>query len=118
MDGQWFKTSQHMGLHGKKANDFTPEKIDKLVKKDKKGYNWEVDALYPKELHEKHKKLTLFAERMKIGKIEKLLPSLKDKKTNVLHIKSLNQAWLENEKGAPGYWNWTKLLDEVFCHVE
>ena len=45
MDGQWFKTSQHMGLHGKKANDFTPEKIDKLVKKDKKGYNWEVDAL-------------------------------------------------------------------------
>ena len=29
---------------------------------------------------------------MKIGKVEKLVPNLKDKRTYVIHIKSLNQA--------------------------
>ena len=31
-------------------------------------------------------------ERMKIGKVEKLVPNLKDKKGYVVHIKTLNQA--------------------------
>ena len=30
-------------------------------------------------------------ERMKIGKLEKLVPNLKDKKTRVVYIKNLNQ---------------------------
>ena len=29
---------------------------------------------------------------MKIGKVEKLLPNLKDKKTDAIHIKNLDQA--------------------------
>ena len=31
---------------------FTPEKIDELVKKDKRGYLLDVVVKYPKELHE------------------------------------------------------------------
>ena len=45
---------QHLPTHGfkwKNAEDFTPEKIDELVKKDKGGYLLEVDMKYPKELH-------------------------------------------------------------------
>ena len=34
----------HELLWKKKAEDFTPEKIDKLVKKDKRGYFLEVDV--------------------------------------------------------------------------
>ena len=57
--------------------DITPEKIDKLVKKDKKAYILEVDVEYPKELHKNHNELPFLAERMKIVKVEKLVPNLK-----------------------------------------
>ena len=86
---------QKLPTHGfswEKVEDFTPEKIDKLVKKDKKGYILKVDVEYPKGLHKNHNELPFLAERMKIGKVEKLVPNLKDKKTYVVHIKSLNQA--------------------------
>ena len=74
----------------KKAEDFTPEKIDELVKKDKKGYILEIDVEYPKELHENHNELLFLAEKMKIGIGEKLVPNLKDKKGYVIHIRTLN----------------------------
>ena len=76
----------------KEAKNFTPEKIDELVKKDKWGYLLEVDAEYPKELHENYNELQFLTDRMKIGKVEKLVPNLKDKKGYVVHIKTLNQA--------------------------
>ena len=47
---------------------------------------------YPKGLHENHNEVQFLAERMKIGKVEKLVPNLKDKKGYVVHIKTLNQA--------------------------
>ena len=47
---------------------------------------------YPKELHENHNELPFLAERMKIGREEKLVPNLKDKKGYVVHIKALGQA--------------------------
>ena len=74
------------------GEDFTPEKIDELVKKDKKEYLLEVDVKYPKELHENHNELPFLTERMKIGRVEKLVPNLKDKKGYVVHIKALDQA--------------------------
>ena len=55
----------------KKAEDFTPEKIDELIKKDKKGYLLEVDVEYPKELHENHNELSFLADRIKIVRGEK-----------------------------------------------
>ena len=47
---------------------------------------------YPKELHENQNELPFLLKRMKTGKVEKLLPNLKDKKGYELHIKILNQA--------------------------
>ena len=52
----------------------------------------EVDVGYPKELHENHNKLPFLTERMRIGRVEKLVPNLKDKKGYVVHIKALDQA--------------------------
>ena len=74
---------QNLPTHGfkwKDVEDLTPEKIDKLVKKDKRGYLLEVDVEYPKELHENHNELLFLIEKMKIGREEKLVPNLKDKK--------------------------------------
>ena len=60
------------------GEDFTTEKIDEIVKKDKRGYLLEVDVEYPKELHENHNELPFLVEKMKIGRKEKLAPNLKD----------------------------------------
>ena len=91
---RWAKV-QKLQAHGfacEKVDDFAPEKIDNLVKKDKKGYILEKDVDYPKELHEVHNKFPFLEERMKIRKVKKILPNLKDKKIYVVHIKNLNQA--------------------------
>ena len=80
------------GFKWEKGEDFTPEEIDKPVQKDKRGYILEVDLEYPKELHVNHYELPFLAERMKIGREEKLVPNLKDKKGYVVHIKALDQA--------------------------
>ena len=76
----------------KRAEDFTTDKIDELVRKDKRGYLLEVGVEYPKELHENHNELSFLVERMKIGREEKLVPNLKNKKEYVVHIKALDQA--------------------------
>ena len=86
---------QNLPTHGfkwKDVEDLTPEKIEKLVKKDKRGYLLEVDVEYPKELHENHNKLPFLTERMEIGRVEKLVRNLKDKMEYVVQIKSLDQA--------------------------
>ena len=80
------------GFKWKKGEDFTTEKIDELVKKDKTGYLLEVDLEYPRELHENHNELPFLVEKMKIGWEGKLVPNLKDKKGYVVHIKALDQA--------------------------
>ena len=82
-------TSRFFGCNEKiweKGEDFTPEKIDKLAKKDKRGYILEVDVEYPKELYQNHNELPFLTKRMKIGRVEKLVPNLKDKKGYVVHI--------------------------------
>ena len=76
----------------KKAEDFTPEKIDELDKKDERGYLLEVNVECPKVLHENHNELPFLAERTKIGREEKLVPNLKDKNGYKVQIKTLNQA--------------------------
>ena len=47
-DGQWLTIYQRRILMEEGRRLFTPEKIDELVKKDKKGYLLEVDVEYPK----------------------------------------------------------------------
>ena len=85
---------QNLPTHGflwMNAEDFTPVKIDELDKKDKRGYILEVDVNYPKELHKNHNELPFLTERMKIGRVEKLVPNLKNKKGYLVHIKALDQ---------------------------
>ena len=77
------------GFKWKNGEDLTPEKIDKLVKKDKRRYLLEIHVEFPKELHENHNELPFLVEKMKIGREEKLVPNLKDKKGYVVHIKAL-----------------------------
>ena len=76
----------------KDGEDFTAEKMDELVKKDKRGHLLEVDVEYPKGLHENQNELPFLVEKMKIGSEEKLVPNLKDIKGYVVHIKALDQA--------------------------
>ena len=80
------------GFKWKNGEDFTPEKIDKLVKKDKRGYLLEVDVKYPKELHENHNELPFLVEKIKIRTEEKLVANLQRKKGYVVHSKALYQA--------------------------
>ena len=67
---------QSLPTHGfsqKKAEAFTPKKIDQLVKKDREGYLSEVDVEYPKELHKRYNELPFLAVRIKIGREEKFI---------------------------------------------
>ena len=52
----------------KDGEDFTPEKIDELVKKDRRGYLLKVDVECPKEVHENHNELPFLVEKIKIGR--------------------------------------------------
>ena len=78
------------GFQWRNGEDITPEKIDKLVKKDKRGYLLEVDVKYPKGLHENHSELPFLIKKTEIGREEKLIPNLKRKKGYVVHIKALD----------------------------
>ena len=86
------KLPTHGFLWKKKVEEFTPEKTDELVRKDKKGYLLEVDLEYPKEPDENYNELPFLAERMVISKVGKLVPNLKGKKRYVVQIKAFNQA--------------------------
>ena len=49
----------------------------------------EVDLEYPTELHDLHNEYPLAAERLTIGKVDKLVPNLNDKTNYVIHHETL-----------------------------
>ena len=51
-----------------------------------------VDIEYLKNPHKEHNELPFLPERLKIGKVEKLVPNLADKHKYVVHIRALDQA--------------------------
>ena len=57
-----------------------------------KGYIFEVDVEYPKNLHDFHSDLPFLPERMKINKCNKLVCNLYDKNNYVVYVRSLKQA--------------------------
>ena len=54
------------------------------------GYYLEVDIECPKKLFDLHKDLPFLPEQRKIGKIEKLICAVEDKKY-IIHINALKQ---------------------------
>ena len=51
----------------------------------------EVDLEYPKDLHDVHNEYPLAPERLRVNKVDKLIPNLNNKKKYVLHHRSLKQ---------------------------
>ena len=49
----------------------------------------EVDLEYPTELHDLHNEYPLAAERLTIGRVDKLVPNLNDKFNYVIHHETL-----------------------------
>ena len=57
-----------------------------------KGYFIKADVQYIEKLHERYNYLPFLPERMKFGKVEKLVANLHDKTEYVIHIRNLKQA--------------------------
>ena len=70
-----------------------PDEIDVLgYEGGEDGNVLEVDVEYPKRLHNQHNELPFLPEKMKLGKVEKLVCNLYDKCMYPIHIKALKQA--------------------------
>ena len=69
--------------------------ISTLVASKIKGYLLEVDIKYPTDLHNSHNDLPFMCDKMKINKVEKLVPNLRDKKNSTFQcwIKCLGMGW-------------------------
>ena len=78
--------SQLLPTGGFKWVDVNPNAISELATGTDKGYILEVHVSYPKELHNPHNDLPFMCERMEINGVEKLVPNLRDKKNDVIHI--------------------------------
>ena len=71
---------------------FNEDFIKNYDEDSEKGYIFEVDVEYPKNLHDLHSHLPFLSERMKINKCNKLVCNLYDKNNFVVHKRSLKQA--------------------------
>ena len=67
------------------------DQISDLTTSKIKGYLLEVDVRYPTELHDSHNYLPFMYEKMKINKVEILVPNLRNKKNYVIYILVLDQ---------------------------
>ena len=70
---------------------FNEDFIKNYNENSNKGYFFEVDIDYLKELFNLHKDLPLLPERKKVEKVEKLICSIEDKEKYVIHIRTLKQ---------------------------
>ena len=62
------------------TSQFNEDFIKSYNEESDEGYFLEVDVQYPKKLQEFHNNLTFLSERMELGKVEKLVTNLHDKK--------------------------------------
>ena len=51
----------------------------------------EVDFEYTKDLHDAHNEYPLAPERLRVNKVDKLIPNLNNKEKHVIHHKNLKQ---------------------------
>ena len=79
-----------MFSNGKNMLKFNEDFIKDYHQDSDKGYIFEVDAEYPKNVHDLQSDLAAFLpERMKINKCSKLVCNSYDKNNYVVHIRSL-----------------------------
>ena len=92
--------SQSLPTHGFKwMTNLTKENVLNILEKTnnsmnnkcKKGFIFEVDLEYPKELWESHNDYPLAPEKMKVNGVEKLISHFKPHKNYVIHYRNLRQ---------------------------
>ena len=79
----------------KKKDDllkFDEKFIKKYDENSDKGYIFEADIEYPKNLHKLHNDLSFLPERIKINKYSKLNCTVQNKENYVIYIRALKQA--------------------------
>ena len=81
-------TSNFEWVDPKEYNEETIKNIDIM---GQKGYLFDVDIEYPRELWDTHKDLPFLAELRVINKTRKLATTCQDKENYVVHISSLQQ---------------------------
>ena len=82
---------------------FNEDFIKTYNEESDEGCFLEVDVQYPENLHNLHNDLPFFPERMKIGKVEKLVASLHDKSEYVIQknkFKTSIKSWISFEKSS------------------
>ena len=76
----------------KDTSQFNEDFIKKYHEESDGKYFLEVDAQYLEHLHNLHNDLSFLPERMKIGKVKKLLANLRNKTEYVILIKKFKKA--------------------------
>ena len=80
-------------------SNLTKEKVKNILEKTnssmnnmgKRGYIFEVDLEYPKELWKSHNDYPLAPEKIKVNGVEKLISHFKPRKNYVIHYRNLRQ---------------------------
>ena len=93
--------SQSLPTHGFKwMKNLTKDKVLDILEKvndnmknpiKRKGYIFEVDLKYPKDLRESHNDYPLAPEKLKVNGVEKLISHFKRHKNYVIHYRNLRQ---------------------------
>ena len=74
------------------SSPLNEEFIKSYNQESDEGYFLEVDVQCPEKSHELHNDLPFLPEKVKLGKIEKLVTNLHDKTEYVIHMTNLKQA--------------------------
>ena len=72
-------------------SQFNEDFVKNYNRESNEGCCLEVDVQYLEKLCELHNDLLFLPERMKIGKVEKLLANVHDKTEYIIHIRNLKQ---------------------------
>ena len=88
--------SERLPINGfewmEQLSEFDKRFIKNYDENSDKGYIFEVDVEYPKNLFNLHRDLPLLPERKTIKKCKKLVCNIHDKETYVVHIRALKKA--------------------------
>ena len=75
------------------CDGWDPKRLADMLSAEKNhGYLLEVDANYPKDLHDLHNDIPFMCSKMKVNGVEKLIPNLYDKRKYIIQIRALKQA--------------------------